>query len=447
MFPGDPLDPLKPPAQNPQQMQTPTTLEGLFLQEILKRIAEQPPQQPVPQQPKGFFDRMAPRAYDIKAQQYAMSPEYINFQNEQRKHEESQKILGQLLGASGDINRGNLAQEREDRLGRQFNTNLQMNRFEERIINYNDPQQGNVALRTLYDKMTDTHFDARTMQPIDVSRLNMPIHQMQYAGPGGEPVTFTTSQLPQTPQVPIAGGASAGAPGITNVPRPTEGGGQASGAQPSNMLTQPRMARRGLAPHQPPAGVTQDASRAISFVQSLAPIFDAWRQAKSSVSGVTGSGVAGTAGQLAIDRAAQTQGVRAFLPFAIGNAPAQAAIDYKQKQKIALYNYVKQQTGAQFSVTEMDRYESMFPRIEDSEDTALNSLSNLAQKAVNDINALKLQWHAIQTPSGPIYVKPDYMQEFLSTGGMPQETQPTDPAEAILQKHLSKKRGAGGNNR
>ena len=144
-------------------------------------------------------------------------------------------------------------------------------------------------------------------------------------------------------------------------------------------------------------------------------------------------------GQVAQDKIAQGRYGRAFVS-KFGDPEVSS---YYNKIRLSVYDYVKAQTGAQFSINEMDRYLASFPTSVDDPETAKQLITEHALRAVREINTLKLNWQAIQIGNQKIYVSPDYLQEFLAGGGdvtRQQEVQPTDPAEAILLRHLEKKR-------
>lgn len=60
---------------------------------------------------------------------------------------------------------------------------------------------------------------------------------------------------------------------------------------------------------------------------------------------------------------------------------------YNAALKQALFTYVKKQTGAQFSITEMDRYEAQFPFPWDPPDVARNKIDTIVAGAIRDIRA------------------------------------------------------------
>lgn len=427
----------QPDSADTSQQDELTYLLNAFKQRLEAEAPTPPPTPDVNLFHAMFMNRLGgPLQQMLLQRMMEKQPEYEGYSQRAAGYEAGQKQLGDIRGMVGALQSGANAQGVQQR----FDKRMAVNRFETRTLSGQDASGANVDYRFLYDNELDVYIDPNTGQQVDVSRLTPKAHVGMYPGPGNVPQFYSTSEQPTTPQVPrplAAPPITQPTPAVAPGAPPQPGAAQAS--TPSNVRP-----RTTLQPKQPPQGVTQDVARASAFVQALAPVYNDWLTAKKQVSGVTGEGFFGTLGQMAADRAAGSKGTRALLPFAIGHTQAQTAIDYKQRQKISLYNYVKQQTGAQFALAELDRYESMFPALEDTEQTAINSLTNLANKAVADINALKVNWHAIQTPGGIMYIKPEYMAEFLRTGGMPQEQpQAADDAEAIYQEHMQKKQGKG----
>ena len=123
---------------------------------------------------------------------------------------------------------------------------------------------------------------------------------------------------------------------------------------------------------------------------------------------------------------------------------------YSQRIRIAAYMYVKAQTGAQFSIKEMDRYLSLFPTSITPPEQAEADIKALLQQAVSYIEAAKVRWNAVQTPSGLQWIQPGYIDrdpeqnpplpsEPVAAGGAETPEQRKARAKAIVDRVLSGK--------
>jgi hypothetical protein len=90
-------------------------------------------------------------------------------------------------------------------------------------------------------------------------------------------------------------------------------------------------------------------------------------------------------------------------------------LQFDAARKRALNSYVKAQTGAQFSIRELDRYEAQFPLPWDDPETARQLLESLAAAAVGRMNSLIGQYGGLQKM---LQAAPP---EVDRSGGVPQQ--------------------------
>ena len=95
----------------------------------------------------------------------------------------------------------------------------------------------------------------------------------------------------------------------------------------------------------------------------------------------------------------------------LGGALAPDYAKYVADRRAALNAYIKSTTGAQFSVKELERYETQYPEPFDPEDVAERKLQVLAERALIDMQA-KLRAFPAAAPAAP--------------AARPAQTQPTD---------------------
>lgn len=74
---------------------------------------------------------------------------------------------------------------------------------------------------------------------------------------------------------------------------------------------------------------------------------------------------------------------------------------YASTMRNSLNAYIRAQTGAQFSVKEMDRYTALYPEAWDPEDLAATKMDNLRQRALGDMQEKLRLYPAAQEPTAP----------------------------------------------
>jgi hypothetical protein len=84
----------------------------------------------------------------------------------------------------------------------------------------------------------------------------------------------------------------------------------------------------------------------------------------------------------------------------LGGALAPDYAKYVADRRAALNAYIKSTTGAQFSVKELERYETQYPEPFDPEDVAERKLQVLAERALIDMQA-KLRAFPAAAPAAP----------------------------------------------
>ena len=145
----------------------------------------------------------------------------------------------------------------------------------------------------------------------------------------------------------------------------------------------------GFPSKQPPPGVGQSFADKNRFAGSLNGVLDLHRLGRESIaSGMLGP--FGKVGEVVSDVAAGSKYGRAFV--------GDPEVKFKQQMRWGVYQYVKAQTGAQFSITEMDRYESQFPTLADSPERASMMLQSAAAMIIRDINNMRAQWGGLRAP-------------------------------------------------
>ena len=422
---------------------------------LIERLQAKPPAPPQPTKAEDFnllhgmfMSRLTGPVFEQMMNQQAQKrPGYPQYQQEAAQYKAEQEQIPAIASILGrQVTQQGIADRQ------------QMYRYVPGQLNYLDPVKGNVSLPVWRDRMTLGFYDSAG-QPVQIPQggVNMPIHFTPYTGPGGEMAMAPTSPWPQgPPQVPgVAQPPAVQAPGSPTGTAATIGGlvpgaGAPRVATPGNIRIP-----GGLPPRQAPESAIENVKAQGSFLQGMAPLFGLWKTAKEKVTEVTGEGLAGGLAQTAIGETAESRRWRWTLPHAIGKEPAQATIDYAQNLKRVLYQFVKAQTGAQFSITEMDRYMSFFPTLQDTEETAWTAIVTAAQKAVDEINVLKQNWHAIQLPDGSKrWIDPKYLQIWMRTGdtGSDEETisgaMPLagtgDPIDAAIKRAEEKARAKQG---
>ena len=218
-----------------------------------------------------------------------------------------------------------------------------------------------------------------------------PIHYGAYEAAGG-----AMQQFPTSPN------GRAGAPQPTPNPPPTTNrpvtttptavppagsgggqvGGQVGGGSPTGNI---------LPPKQPPQGAAKDYQAQQSFRQSLNlnKILGLHARGQESIKkGLLGN--FGWPGRVVSDFAAGREYARGLV--------GDPEVAFKQAIKWAVYQYVKAQTGAQFSIAEMDKYAGQFPTLADSPERARFMINSAILQATQKINLAKLQWAGLRAP-------------------------------------------------
>lgn len=219
-------------------------LQAQIIQHILQTFSQAPPVAP-PRKKHKVADWLmggSPVYQKERDIEYQGTPEFAQYASKMQQWEAQQKGMGPLAAAAGTIDRGDMARERENRVAGQADMRLMMNRFQFGNVNTIDPRTNvNVTMPVKRDKLTGRLYDNQNNE-LDERSFTSPIHWQVAYDEFGNAIQLPTSPLPQrgVPQ-----GASAGAPGITTAPQPTEGGQQPQGGGPSNVLG-PRLNRQGI---------------------------------------------------------------------------------------------------------------------------------------------------------------------------------------------------------
>lgn len=122
----------------------------------------------------------------------------------------------------------------------------------------------------------------------------------------------------------------------------------------------------------PPAGVVTSVAAGTATLGGLEDLRQAYKDIRSKTEGQW------TAGQVVRQYAGESR---------LGGALAPDYANYTASRRAALNAYIKGQTGAQFSVKELQRYEAQYPEPWDPEDVADNKINVLEQRALADMQA------------------------------------------------------------
>lgn len=158
----------------------------------------------------------------------------------------------------------------------------------------------------------------------------------------------------------------------------------------------------------PPQGLVNEQGRTEANISGLESVRDAYREIRSK-----------TEGQLPMMQWAREKGVNA-IPFLSATFPDYA--NYIARRRASLNSYVKQQTGAQFSIKELDRYEGQYPEPWDPEDVADQKLASLRERALADMQArLKMYPNLGGKKNKKLDAADDILNEYnKSTSNAPQ---------------------------
>ena len=312
-----------------------------------------------------------------------------------------------------DISRGNLNARLEalDQSGQRIDLSgrrlaWQQAGYTEKLDSEFDPVSG-TDRNVIYAYMRNPQTGQVEMRD-KVTLGQEPVHLGMYEAAGGKPQQFPTSPMGngQAPQAPAAAPdrpPSGNSWQDTEYKPPVAGGAPAQ--VPPTVGALPHLGGP-LPPKQPPPGAATAFQDKLKFVQSLDGILNLHAKARRD-SEQGGFGLLGPVGNVATDWLAGGQYTRGLV--------GDSAVFFKQKMRWAIYQYVKQQTGAQFSITEMDQYASQFPNIGDSPIRAKGLIESAARMAMSGINNARLQWGGLR--------QPDYTPEMQAFDDM----EPTDP--------------------
>lgn len=126
----------------------------------------------------------------------------------------------------------------------------------------------------------------------------------------------------------------------------------------------------------PPEGTVTSIAGDVSNLAGLSDVWDSWRELKGKTEG---------AGSLT-DRFGQVVGT-ALGESKYGGWLAPEYAKFVANAKTSLNRYIKQQTGAQFSITEMNRYDAMWPKAWDAPDVAKEKIQKLQEQALIDMRS------------------------------------------------------------
>lgn len=126
----------------------------------------------------------------------------------------------------------------------------------------------------------------------------------------------------------------------------------------------------------PPAGVVSSVAASTATLGGLDDIWRAYQEIHEKT--------AGEGGYLDIAR----QRVGTFVgETRLGGALAPEYAKYTSSRRASLNAYIKGQTGAQFSVKELERYDTQYPEPWDPPEIARSKIDELRQRALNDMQA------------------------------------------------------------
>lgn len=408
-------------------------IEQQILQHVLATLNEQPPVAPPEKKHSRFVQGMInadPYFSAVRQQNYQGTPEYKQYSAKLMGYQERQKQLAPAAAMIGGMNR-------EQRLANVPYT-----------LKYTDPTGGVKTLPLMLNKQTGQFMDTNGL-PVSIppGGVLSPIGETPYETAGGgtgfAPNTYMPGMGMAQPQgrTPLTGWSPEGggpttapqtipglgppAPGTGSAPAAappvTQGGSR--GPMPANVggpTVRPQGNQLGLRPAPPM--MQEQALRASKLVSGMHDILSTWDTASSAQQQRFGESPLGVAGQQAQDLMSQGRYTRGF----IDRFGDPQVADYYTKIRQTTYDYVKQQTGAQFSITEMDRYLALFPTTADTPQRAHALIQEVVDRAVREINTIKFNWPSIQVGNEQVYVSPQYLQEFLGGGGgQPEQTQPT----------------------
>src|SRR3990167_3441960 len=434
---------LPPAAQDPSQvMQNPQAggpqdASNLIWQMIQKNLGAQPPHPRRLTNWEIFAGLSNPDLMNVALGRRYDTPEMMQY-------EAGQKALPSMVQAYGATQRTGMAGEREARLQEQFKWRQMMqSQFKPDTMQTVNPQTGVSEWLTIYrDPLRNN------MEVFRETTAYPPVHYGAVVGPRGEMQQYPTTIRPSA-EAPAQGGPAGGGM-IPRMSQPTgtpTRGGNVTGTIPAGQGTQDAPPANTMRPQggtgifkSAPASLTEQATRQSKFLSGLEGAFSTIDAAHTAQVNRFCPSPIGMIGQVAQDKLAQGRYGRAF----VSKFGDPEVVNYYNKIRLSVYDYVKAQTGAQFSITEMDRYLASFPTSVDDQETAKGLIREHALRAVREINTLKLNWQSIQVGNQRIYVSPDYLQEFLEGGagvGTQPETQSTAGGPSPELTEWMRKRG------
>lgn len=422
-------------------------LLSMFMQLMTQQAPTPPPPPALKRGTRAAMWFMSPENQQRTIQNYQQAdPAYRQYAAQIGQQEQRMKMAGPLASVIGAQGRMEQGAGREARLMEQFRwRQLLQSQYKRTPTNLYNPETG---LNEQWIIFTDP-----TQNNIEVGRVPSSFSQMHYgavAGPGGEMFQYPTSNVPPAGSAPGGGQPQGGMPQMGGAPMPQPTGTPTTGGNVSGVIPQgqggggapapPGNVRRLGVAKSAPASAVEQSTRQQKFLSGLEGAFASIDAAHAAQVQRFGASALGMIGQVAQDKIAQGRYGRAF----VSKFGDPEVVDYYNKIRLSVYDYVKAQTGAQFSITEMDRYLASFPTSVDDPETAKSLIWEHANRAVREINTLKLNWQAIRIGNQQVYVSPDYLSEFLAGGGMPQieqpEVQATDPIEQMLMRAKEKAR-------
>lgn len=363
-----------PTASVPQQPQQPDMI-GQFLQRIMSAL----------EQPEPSAEELVPPArspWQAFAQNihnaYAWQPEEQRQQRDQQLWEQQQAAMQQQRERPAKV--AQAAAGQRDRNLQRLTQGLNAATLMEQRQQLNEYRQAQIK-KLGQPQSSITRGNVRTdigvydpSSPTGVSDIDYQLVPQ----PDGTVRTVEIARRPQQVRTQGGFGAMNGQPGFyQRNPVTGEFGFNTS-------LTQPA-----------PVGAVQAAVNNVEAKQALDSLVGAYNQARQDF-GIEYANPS----MLARVRAKISQGLsrREWLRDLEGaGISGPKFLQFDAARKRALNSYVKAQTGAQFSIRELERYEAQFPLPWDDPDTARAMLEALARAAVGKMKSLITQYGGLQS--------------------------------------------------
>jgi len=154
----------------------------------------------------------------------------------------------------------------------------------------------------------------------------------------------------------------------------------------------------------PPAGVVQGVSSDVTTLGGLDDVWNAYKKIHNQ-----------TAGQGSLLDIGRQRVGTAVGETRLGGALAPDYARYTTSRRASLNSYIKSITGAQFSVKELERYDTQYPEPWDPEDIARKKIETLKDRATSDMQAK--------------------LRAFPAAGG--QAARPRDRAEQLVDEVIA----------